>query len=822
MRGAATAHRGRGDVITRSANHIYRTGVGTLAGVACAVLLSACDGAPSVPKIEHVLLISIDTCRADRLGCYGRAEARTPNIDKLAAEGCVFENVVSPVPLTLPAHSSMVTGATPPVHGVHHNLDYRLDESAETLAEVMRGRGFATGAVVSAFVLDSKFGLAQGFDTYDDRFRRPRVADRISERVGDEAADVAVEWLAEHAKERAFLFVHFYDPHSPYEPPPPHAETFADEPYSGEIAFVDDCIGRILARLRELNRYDSTLIIVTGDHGEMLGEHGESTHGYFVYQGAVRVPLVVRMPGGPAGVRIKSLSGLIDLAPTICSLVGVPPPAQCQGIDLSKCVLSGVEGPEDRSFYAESPTPTKYDANALLSVIASRWKYIRSSRSELYDLLSDPGESRNLATEQPDRVRALERVLAALAVPSEAIADGRFPMESGDRRRMEALGYVGGAAGESVCEFDPAAPDAKDLIGLHEMCVRLAEHLDRRQFADAEQVADALLRERPDYRESYVAKATIAIDRKDYAAALPFVQKAVELAPDDPTTRNMLGAVLYRTGRYDEALACFSRVISAGEESLSRNDRVAAHYGLAEVLESLGRGDEALSHFEQAVPLDPDPVRAHRKLAAALAARGRIDEAIPHMQEVLRLSPDETDLRTDLGTLLLRLGRVDEAIAEFRKSLALSPNDAKARYNLGAALARQGEAAEAVEQLRAALKVNENWLEPLAATAWILATHPDAAVRSPEEAIRHAERAATLIREADAAPLAEANILDTLAAAYAAGNRFEEARATIDRAIELARQANGASMVRALRQRRALYEQNRPYVEQARPRGGRR
>ncbi len=249
-------------------------------------------------EIRNVVLISIDTCRADYLSCYGYSRKTTPNIDAVAAEAVLFNHAVAPVPLTLPSHGSMLTGTIPPYHGVHHNIDYRLDESNVTLAEILKQNGFTTGAVISSFVLNAQFGFAQGFDTYNDHFVQPMSSFYGNERRADEASRVAEQWLAEHQDEPFFLFLHYYDPHDAYRPPEPFAATFKDNLYAGEIAYVDHCINQVIEKLKKLGLYDSTLIIITSDHGEGLDEHFEKTHGYFNYHSTMRVPLIIKVPGG--------------------------------------------------------------------------------------------------------------------------------------------------------------------------------------------------------------------------------------------------------------------------------------------------------------------------------------------------------------------------------------------------------------------------------------------------------------------------------------------------------------------------------------------
>jgi len=248
--------------------------------------------AVSQKPIRNIVFISIDTCRADYLSCYGYKEKTTPCIDKIAEKGVLFSNVISPAPMTFPAHSTMMTGTTPPYHGGHSNLEYKLEQSNETLAEILQENGFTTGAIVSSFVLDSRFGLNQGFATYNDRFEEKLITSGFNERRGGEATRYARKWLEEQKQEKFFLFLHYFDPHEPYIPPEPFASRFKNNLYAGEIAYTDYCINQVVEKLKELGLFDSTLLILAGDHGEMLGEHKESHHSYYVYQSAVKVPMI--------------------------------------------------------------------------------------------------------------------------------------------------------------------------------------------------------------------------------------------------------------------------------------------------------------------------------------------------------------------------------------------------------------------------------------------------------------------------------------------------------------------------------------------------
>jgi len=366
-----------------------------------------------------VVLISIDTLRADRLGCYGFPRPTTPNIDGLALESALFENVISPVPVTLPAHCSMLTGTPPPRHGVRSNFRHILKNSSVTLQEILREAGYETGAVVSSVSLASRTGVNQGFGAYREVLGLDAGGEQEIERSCEESNRLALEWLEGRGGERFFLFLHYYDPHREYEPPEPFATEFADDLYAGEVAYADHCVGEFLGHLKRLGLYDSSLIVLTSDHGEMLGEHGERDHTFFIYESALRVPLLFRLPGGGEARRVEALAGLVDLVPTICSLLGVEAPGGVQGEDLSALVRGGAGAEGERHLYSESLTPTEYGGNALLGVRTERWKYIQTTRPELYDLEADPGEERNLVLEEPVRAGRLQGRLRAILRESE-------------------------------------------------------------------------------------------------------------------------------------------------------------------------------------------------------------------------------------------------------------------------------------------------------------------------------------------------------------------------------------------------------------------
>jgi arylsulfatase A-like enzyme/tetratricopeptide (TPR) repeat protein len=825
-----------------------------------------------MPKPRNVLLISIDTLRADHLGAYGFRGSISPHIDALAREGTVFENVHSPVPMTLPAHASMLTGTFPPTHGLRDNLEKRLPEASVTLAERLKARGLATGAVVSSFVLDRRFGLSQGFDTYDDRFLAVHKIGDLSERKGDEATRKAVEWLEKNRGRPFFLFLHYYDPHDPYEPPPPFAETWKGHPYQGEIAFTDHCVGQVMAKLKELGLYDQTLVVLTGDHGEMLGEHGELNHGYFIYEAALRVPLVVRVPGAKGvAARVDLPASLVDVAPTILSLLGADVPKDVQGVDLSPWLFGRGAGGGARPLYAETITPTRYyGANSLLAVIADGWKYIETTRPELYDLRKDPQESVNLVEKEKARADGLSRTLVnVLAAAGRAPGPAPEPaaLDEASRQRLAALGYLGGSGDSATHGFDRNKEDPKDLIGFFRKDQRLNQLVDDREYAQARALCEEMLGERPGFADCHLQMSKIALADGQREAALAAARKAVAVAPENERALTHLAGLLEEKGDVEGAVVLLRRALqiqpSAPEAQLLLGRALAekgsldeaarlldAHLGLVPesagalvqrgfVQAKQGKLDEAMASYRQALALEPDSPEAHAYLGSALASKAQWDGAIPHFEKALHARPENAELHDWLGVALREKGRPEEALGHFREAVRLQPKLAVAQVNLGRAFKQQGKLdeaeqcfrralaaqsdlasahnslgsllgargrpAEAVRHFRAALKGEPqnaeahhnlglalrmtgdregalrhfraalegrpDWSAPMGELAWILATHPQARIRNPAEAVKLGERAVELTGRRD--PV----VLDALAAAYAAAGAFDRALA---------------------------------------------
>ncbi len=533
--------------------------------LAALAAIAGCARARGPAAPPSVLLVTIDTLRADRVGAYGDTAAHTPHIDAVAREGLLFEAAVSPVPLTLPAHATLLTGLMPPRHGVRGNGSFALGPGPRTLGEALKRRGLRTAAFVGAFPLARRFGLDRGFDVYDDAFERaPGLHFDFAERRADRVVEAALAWLAAvHGP--AFLWVHLYDPHAPYDPP----EGFRGvDAYRGEIAFADAMLGRLLRAWDA--RPGPSVVAVTSDHGEAFGEHGEESHGLFVYDTTLHVPLVLRGPGLPAGRRAGSRVSIADLAATLAALAGAEAIAGRSLARFSSAATDPAAGP----LYAETLAPRlDFGWSELRSIQEGRFKYIRAPRAELYDLAADPGETRNLAASLPDVAArlsfALDDSLARLGD-----AESRRGPDPDAAERLRALGYVQGPEGRG------SGADPKDRIEVARLIAQAVGPFESPQALVA---------------------AYEAIARRD---------------PENPLVNLRLADALLRSGRAAASVAPFRRVTASQPRSAD------PWVGLATALAQTGRTAEAKHALEQALGVDPASGQAHYNLGELARLRG--------------------------------------------------------------------------------------------------------------------------------------------------------------------------------------------------------
>ena len=695
----------------------------------------------SSDQVQNVLLISLDTCRADHLSCYGFPRNTTPNIDRLAREGILFSRVMTPVPLTLPAHSSMLTGTIPLFHGVHANGSYKLDETNLTLAEILKQNDFTTAAIISAFVLDSRFGVDQGFDYYNDHFENKLSKTDYNERRGDEVNRLALEWLDQNNSERFFMFLHYYDPHEEYDPPEPFASDYSEDLYAGEIAYTDFCIGQVIDKLKELGLYGSTLIIVTSDHGEMLGEHGEDGHGYFIYRGAIDVPLIFKLPGRLEGSKVDDLVGLIDIVPTVCQVLGFEVPDQIQGESLTRYFDKKTPSGRNRLLYCESLYPSRIGANNLLGVVDDRWKFIKTTRSELYDLMEDPDETNNLIEQMPQQAAIMEESLNQLVTESKKtkVSGTTMVLDEESRRGLEALGYITAPVTDMDLEFDPGRADPKDLIDLNELTEKGQMLLFYSKFDEAKSVFEEIRQKWPQLYSAYLYLGMIAKERGDLNGAVPYLNEAIRLKPTEPES----------------------------------------HYQLGEILMQLGGHAQAVEHFEEALRIRPDQIEALNNLGIVLMMMGRPDKAVVYFEKVVEIDPDEVKALTNLGLLLSQQGNTEEALPYLYRATELDPENLRAQTILGNQLKLRGEFDFAIDHFTKVLEINPDQIQVLNTLAWIKAVYASAHFHDPEDAVRLALRACELTDYKN--PL----IVNTLSTAHAAAGNFPDAVKMAERALDL-------------------------------------
>jgi arylsulfatase A-like enzyme/Flp pilus assembly protein TadD len=724
------------------------------------------------PKIKNVLLISIDTIRADYLSCYGYGRKTTPFIDSFAAEGVLFENAFCHIPLTLPSHCSMLTGTIPPYHGVHDNVEYQLGESNITLAEILKENGFKTAAVISSFVIDSQFGLDQGFDYYNDEFvEEISGGGHFTERRGQETTDFANKWLGETGQEKFFMFVHYYDPHTDYDAPEPFGSKFSSQfdigvdklrnNYAEEILYTDHCIKQVVDKLKEIGQYDSTLIIITGDHGEMFGEHMEMSHGYFVYRNVLRIPLIFKLPGKKKPVRVKDNCGLMDIVPTICDLLDIEVPKAVQGKSLTSYFKNGASSDEKRSIFCESLTPTTLSANSLLSVINDKWQYIQTTRPELYNLVNDPYERNDLIAKESQRARILQDSLREI-LESSVKSENNSSLEINDeaRKKLESLGYIqGGTSIDESFEFDQSKPDPKDYIDLFNERLQIRSLILEEEYEKAREICLRMIEEYPGVVFVYHAISDIATRQEKFTEAEKYLRKATELDPDNYKSYNRLGVALARQGNYEEAVVQYKKALAIEPDDLDANREMGI--ALAHIKNYAG----AVKYLKKAVEMDPEIAMLNAALAEALFYLNDVELAIMYWEKSLEYDPEDTKVQEQLADAK----KVNERFAA-----------AAAKNKIAESYLAQGDIASAVENWKKALEINDKWPGVLNNLAWILATSKDENIRNAQEAIEYGKKACELTEYKNA------ELLDSLAAAYAATGNFDKAIEIAEKAINVA------------------------------------
>jgi len=709
---------------------------------------------PLKPSDLNVLFFTLDTTRADHIGCYGYPRISTPNIDLIAREGVLFQNATSQSPLTLPSHSSIFTGSYPLFHGVRDNGGFYLEEDKVTLAEILKEGGWATSAFVGAFVLDSRWGVNQGFDHYFDNFdfaKYKKITLGSVQREGGDVIDAFFEWFEKNFQQRFFSWIHLYDPHTPYEPPEPYKTQYEKQPfglYDGEIAYVDFLIGKVLDKLREKKLLEKTIIVIVGDHGESLGEHHESSHGFFIYDATVSVPLIIRIPS-PVLQRktITAQVQNIDIMPTLCELLNLPVPKDAQGQSFLP-LLAGRKPKTERLAYSETYYPRyHYGWSELKSLRITNYKYILAPRPELYDLDSDPSELVNIYGQNKSLAERLTRELETLEekMSQNGIEDqGPRQLDEDTREKLMALGYIGGFTSEAKLNRTENLADPKDKILLYNK-IKMAEGASsNREYDVALAKLDEVIKEDAGIIEARQVRASIYLQLERAEEAVEECKEALKIDSEYNAAIFTLAQAYKKLERFEEAIAGFNRSLQLD----SRDPK--PHVNLGGIYSDLKDFDKAIVHLEEAIAIDPEHSSlAHNLLGAVYLAKKMLEPAEKELFTALEMRPRIPDAHYNLGLVYEEKGSQEMAMAEYKKELEIHPNAYPAHFNLALLYGKRGLLREQVGALQKAINTNEKYAR---AYLFLAKAYLDLN-ENYEEAITLAKKGLELDPEAESAPL---------------------------------------------------------------------
>jgi arylsulfatase A-like enzyme/tetratricopeptide (TPR) repeat protein len=644
--------------------------------------------------LPNLLLVTIDTLRADHVGVYGAAGARTPSLDALAARGVRFEHAQSPVPMTGPSHATILTGLYPPVHGVRDNVVFSLDARHQTLATLLKAQGYRTAAFVGAYPVAAAFGFRQGFDTFSEDFKDSPIPGAGAQRPASDVVDATLAWLAAPGDGPTFVWMHLYDPHAPYDPPEPYRTQFAGRPYDGEIAYADAQLGRVFDWLRSSGHDRDTVVAVLSDHGESLGEHGEMTHAVLLYEATLHVPLLLAGPNVPPGLTVPARVTTVDVAPTLLRLLGLTPPPAMTGRDL-RPALRGERLPTE-PLYAESLFGRlNCRWSSLRAWTTDDWKLVDGSRAELFHLSEDPGETRDRAAEEAPRVERMRAALQAAVAKMAPTGDqARTATITPDQEAtLKSLGYVGGSGGGGALD-EPGLPDPRDRVQFYErmQIILRAQNIPlERASAEAVAIAEA----DPGNPFAQTTVASLAYRAGHLAAAARAYRRSLELDPDRPAVRQNYGKLLREMDRLQDS----EKELRLALEQTDASDR-RTRSSLAETLTLVGKTEEAgrlIGDLLQSEPGDPEALAAKGRL---LAAQGKLDEAARSLSTAA--DSGDTDARIDLARVYVRMGDLGRAREAADAVIAANPGHPWALAVLGRISILDGRREEGLALLRRA------------------------------------------------------------------------------------------------------------------------
>jgi len=645
----------------------------------------------------NVLLITIDTLRPDRLSCYSPKHVQTPRIDSLAAKGVLFERAFAHEPMTLPSHANILLGMTSLAHGVIDNGISIVPRDIQGLAKILKGGGYATGAFVSAFPLDSRFGLNQGFDLYDDRYPSRPAPGCEAERPAEKTIAAAREWLSAR-KAKWFCWVHLWDPHAPYAPPEPFASRFRNDPYSGEVAYVDEALGRLLDDVEKIWGSGRTLIIVTADHGESLGEHGEMTHSYFAYNSTIWVPLIIAGPGAKAS-RVKDYVSHVDILPTVCDLLGLPKPLSAQG-DSLRPLLEGKRRKAKPIYFEALDGYINLGAAPLRGIIDSGKKFIDSPIPELYDLETDFDETKNLAPGTD--LSAFKKRLAEKMTRDSSSARIQTVRKTDreTRERLQSLGYAAAAVVQTKTSYD-ARDDLKTLLPLNQKLMTAARLGQDKKLTDGVRLVEEVIKARKDYTRAYSQLSDLYFSLGQKDKWLQTLERGFNANPDNFVMASAYGIALAETGNLDRGIEILGKSLALFDGDPKVWDTLGVAYWK--------KGDyaKALEHLNAALALAPQDAIINSDLgnfyvAWGLATRApeHIQKSLPYFQKAIAIDPSLASTHNGLGGALKIIGESDAAVANWEKAAQLDPNYDLPVYNLAVAYLEKGDKARALAYCR--------------------------------------------------------------------------------------------------------------------------
>jgi arylsulfatase A-like enzyme/predicted Zn-dependent protease len=655
----------------------------------------------------NYILITVDTLRADRIHCYGFPTIETPFMDLFASQGIQFERCIAQTPLTLPSHATILTGTHPLFHGVRDNGGFLVPQELATLAEIFKERGYQTAAFVAAYVLDSKWGLNQGFDFYFDNFdlsRFQKISLGSVQRPADEVMDETLSWLEKQKKEKFFAWIHLYDPHTPYEPPSPYDQKYPGRPYIGEIAFTDSQLGRLWQFLEQNNLVEDSFLIFASDHGESLGEHRESTHGFFVYQEGIHVPLIIVTPFPELqGIRCRRIVSLVDIMPTVLDMAGVPIPSQVQGESLVPLFFH----PEKSHSYAYSETyypRFHYGWSELKSIQNERYKLIIAPEVELYDLVEDPDEKKNI-------VSSHSKILAELRAEADrfiseysenAMEMDYRKIDEETREKLAALGYIGTFTDSSKLKGKELA-NPKEKIVVFNKISRAREMGLEGEVDEAVKMIKEIIADDPDIIDAYFSLGNIYFKQGDYEEAIVYFREALERRPDDTFTIINIANAYRRMGENEQA----ERFILDHLEKGLEDSQLYFILGGIKVIQN--KEEEAIPYYQKCLSINPSSASSHNALAAIYLNRDDLSRAEEHIHAVLELNPKMSNVHYSLAQLLEKRGEIQEAAEAYRKELRYSPHHFKSSFNLSRLYRKLGQVEEEEKYLNKTIEINPDF-----------------------------------------------------------------------------------------------------------------